>query len=433
MASEAAPLDRVRRWRRWNWAIALIAAGARAATLLSTAGYRPIHDDAAYGRTARTLLLSGRFPVHHFAHLGWFPSSYRPPAWPLALAGVWSATGIDVESARLTTLALGVATCVLGAHLGRRVGGPRTGVVAGLLLAVDPLLLSSTASIGSEALFTALLLAGVLTALRARERSGWRTAAFAGALTGAAALTRTNGLALIPLVAWLVVPLPRGRWWYRRSAVTLLAAAAVIAPWSLRNAVELHHFVPVSTEAGNTLAGTYNTTSLLHHARWLEPRQTGAYHQVYQRYPEGPVLDEHLISAVLGWVGRHPFYPVVATGWNTARLLGFDGPDWAAWSLHTMSLGSGLAVPLWLCTVLVTLLAGIELARRPTQTRGLIAVAAMLLITTAPFTGEMRLAIPIHSILVILGACTLARVWGRISEPRRLEEPQQPRGDVALA
>lgn len=409
----------------WTVVVAVVAAAARVLTLAATSYYRPIHDDASYARIAKSIVVFGRFPIHHIAHVGWVASSYRPPGWPVALAGIWSLTGVDVSSGRVALLALGVATCVLGAHVARRVAGKTAGVIAGLALAVDPLLLAAGASLESEALCTALILGALLAALRARERSSWRCAVLAGALIGAAALTRTNAIALIPAIAWAGLPSSRRVRWPHGAAV-MVTACLVIVPWTVRNELVLHHFVPVSTEAGNTLAGTYNTTSQRHHARWLEPRKTGAYRQIYRRYVDGPALDEHLISAVAGWALQHPTYPFVALGWNSARLLGFDGPAWAAWSLHTMSLDDDLAVPIWLATMLITLLAGIELLRRRPRARGIAPIAVILLLSTAPVTGEMRLAVPLQTMLVILGSCAIADFAAhRLSHARR--------GDAALA
>src|SRR5204862_472046 len=91
----------------------------------------------------------------------------------------------------------------------------------------------------------------------------------------------------------------------------------VVAPWAVRNAIELHAFVPVSTETGNTLAGTYNDASLRRGARWLEPAKTGAYRSVYARYGPSAQGDVALRRAVVAWVGRHPAYP--------ARVVAADG------------------------------------------------------------------------------------------------------------
>jgi hypothetical protein len=83
----------------------------------------------------------------------------------------------------------------------------------------------------------------------------------AGALFGALALTRPEYLGVIILVA-LVIAVRRLRGDWRTSllpaAVFLAAALVVIAPWTLRNAITLDRFVPISTGGGQVLfAGTY--------------------------------------------------------------------------------------------------------------------------------------------------------------------------------
>jgi 4-amino-4-deoxy-L-arabinose transferase-like glycosyltransferase len=389
----------------------------RALTLAATSQYHPIHDDAAYARVARAIVLFGRFPIRHVVHLGWLASCYRPPGWPLTIAGIWELTGIDVGAVRGGLLVLGVAICVLGAQIARRIAGDAAGIVAGLALALDPLLLEAGATLESETLCTALVLGSLLAALRARERSSWRLAALAGALIGAAALTRTNALALVPVIAWIGLPSAARRRW-PQAAVALGAACLVIAPWTVRNLVVLHHFVPVSTETGNTLAGTYNSTSERADARWLEPSKTGAYRQIYRRYRDGPTLDSHLVSASLDWTLEHPAYPLAVLAWNTTRLLGFDGPDWATWSLHTMSLDGQPGWPIWLSSMLITLLAGVEIVRRRAHARGLAPVAAVLLLSAAIVTGEMRLAVPLQAVLVLLAACTVADLGRRYGARR---------------
>ena len=403
----------MRSWRLWLGGVALVAVATRAAALLASAGYRPLVDDLSYLRVARWLLLSGHYPLDRVPGVGAVPSAYRPPGWPALLAGTWSLTGVDVGAGRLVLLALGVAACLLGALIARRVGGDRAGVIAGLLLAVDPLLIAASSSLESEALFTALLLGAVLAALRSRDEGRRRWAVAAGALIGAAALTRTNGLALIPVVAWLAVPSPAAaRRAWPAAALAVVTAVLVVAPWTVRNAVELHRFVPVSTETGNTLAGTYNPVSEREDARWLLPERAGAYRSIYRHWPDSPQRDSLLQDAVLHWTLRHPAYPLAVVGWNSARLLGFDGPGWAAWSLRTMSLGTGLAVPVWLMTLALTLLAALALARRRARVGRLGVVALSLLLTTVPFTGEMRLGIPLQALLAVIGATAVAERCG---------------------
>ena len=63
--------------------------------------------------------------------------------------------------------------------------------------------------------------------------------------------------------------------------VALVAVAVlVVSPWTIRNARQLHHFVPVSTQLGSALAGTYNDdarTDKNHPASWRSLRHVASY------------------------------------------------------------------------------------------------------------------------------------------------------------
>src|SRR4051794_28365748 len=413
------------------WWVAGIAVGARVAVIAATPGYRPIHDDASYARVARALMTLGRYPGHRLPAGGWQESAYRPPGWPGALWATWSVTGRDLLDARLVEAAVGAAAAVLVAVLARRLFGGRAGLAAGLLAALSPLALAVGASLESQTLFTALVPGGAVTALEARRWASVRWAIAAGALAGLAALTRTNGLLVAGAIAVLAAPAAaRGRARAGPALAALLAALAVVAPWTVHNAVGVHAFVPVSTETGNTLAGTYNDVSRRHDARWLEPRHTGAYHAIYRRYGASAQGDAALRGAVLRWVERHPAYPLRVVAADSARLLGLTGPGWAAFSLHTMSLGRGMAFAVWLGVLLSTALtaAGMVAARGRGVPAGLWLLLAALFVPAALVNGELRLAAPAHALGLVFAGTALARaqttMWPVIVKRRaRAQEP----------
>jgi hypothetical protein len=106
----------------------------------------------------------------------------------------------------------------------------------------------------------------------------------------------------------------------------IAAAAAMIAPWTVRNAIELHAFVPVATSLGNTLAGTYNSRSARDSppAQWLSASHRVEYRTIYRRFPiSGPAEDAALERRALQYIEDHPRYLLTVGVWNTAHLLGF--------------------------------------------------------------------------------------------------------------
>ena len=112
-------------------------------------------------------------------------------------------------------------------------------------------------SLMSETLFVALVLGSVLAALRsgtAGRPVAW--AAGAGVLIGLATLTRPTALVLaIPLGVAVAGRSPRRP---AAALVLVVAMALTIAPWTVRNAVQMHAFIPVSDFTGSWVAGTYN-------------------------------------------------------------------------------------------------------------------------------------------------------------------------------
>lgn len=106
----------------------------------------------------------------------------------------------------------------------------------------------------------------------------------------------------------------------------IAAAAAMIAPWTVRNAIELHAFVPVATSLGNTLAGTYNSRSARDSppAQWLSASHRVEYRTIYRRFPiSGPAEGAALERRALQYIEDHPRYLLTVGVWNTAHLLGF--------------------------------------------------------------------------------------------------------------
>jgi len=166
-----------------------------------------------------------------------FQNGMRPAGYPLFLRVVHAVNAhLSVTIAVQHLLGLGTAT-VLYLSL-RRLGAPR----AVALAPAAPVLLDGGQiflehAVLSEALFTALVAAGVYATIRADEGGGARApgwavlawAVLAGACAGMSATVRPVGLALVPVVAlWLAAH--RAGW--RRAAVSgtvaVLGAAAVL-------------------------------------------------------------------------------------------------------------------------------------------------------------------------------------------------------------
>src|SRR4051794_29520618 len=118
------------------------------------------------------------------------------------------------------------------------------------MIAVDGALMSET-------LYGPLIAGVLLAAYAVHDRARLWAAALLGALIGLAALTRSEALLFVPLLAWPVAwrAGADGRARLAVAAVATVACVLVVAPWTIRNAVQFDAFVPISTNDATVLAG----------------------------------------------------------------------------------------------------------------------------------------------------------------------------------
>jgi 4-amino-4-deoxy-L-arabinose transferase-like glycosyltransferase len=177
----------------------------------------------------------------------------HPPLWPLLLSAASKLGGNGLLAHRLVGVPIGTAVVGCLGLIGRRVGGDRAGLAAASIAAVHPLLIAADGSLMSETLFGLCTAAALLAALGLAERPSPARAAALGAAIGLAALTRGEGLLLLPLLGLPAVWRSPGR--IARGGVVLLAAALVIAPWTIRNWAEFDQPVLLSTNDSTVLTG----------------------------------------------------------------------------------------------------------------------------------------------------------------------------------
>jgi 4-amino-4-deoxy-L-arabinose transferase-like glycosyltransferase len=239
--------------------IVVLALGVRIAYTLRVADGLVLTGDAQTYHLLAARLADGDGYVRIGGVLEGTPTAEFPPLFPAVLAIVDTFGGEAVTTQRLFTSVLGVGTVVLVGLAGRRVRGPAVGLVAAGGAAVYPMLFQVDGALMAESLY-AVLVAGFLYATyRAIDEPAvlldW---VLAGALVGLAALTRTEGLLLLPVV---LVPAAL-RWggpsW--RSRATVLGAATVavlvvVTPWIVRNGLAFDRFVPISNNSGTLVAG----------------------------------------------------------------------------------------------------------------------------------------------------------------------------------
>ena len=389
---------------------------ARVAVVVSTPHFRPINDPADYDRIAQSIARGHGYPATNFAAPG-TPSAWRPPAYPTVLAAAYVIGGHNWTLGRLLGALLGVATVLLIFLVAQLAWDRRVALAAAALAAVFPPLVLMNASLLSESLFLPCELATLLAVLMCRRRGGSvKFAVLAGMLCGVAMLTRPVGIVLLIPAAWGIL-LTAGVGFQRRlrtAAIMTLAAAATVTPWTVRNAVALHAFVPISTEGGLTFAGTYNdVTSRPGPARgiWTWPGWLPEFRSLFGSARNEAEVDAVLRRRGLDYALGHPAYVGFVVGANGLRLFGL-GPGHTitndAW-YNEMGVPRGARDPstvsvLLLIVFAITGAAILHARRRPwlSGDRFLWLMPVLLCLAVVWAHGDVRTRLPADPFLVML-------------------------------
>jgi 4-amino-4-deoxy-L-arabinose transferase-like glycosyltransferase len=426
--------------------IGLVALAVRVAVVLGTGAYVPATDAGDFDRNALSLALTGHFPVASVLTL-LLSLAYRV-AGPVDATARW-------EAGRLMEAALGAITVLLIWGLARRAFGAGVGTAAGAIAAVYPPLILVGSSLLSESLFIPLELAAVLAALQARQtlvralgadgqtgggragigrRAGTdRRAALglcllAGALTGAAALARSNGIVIVIALAamvWMPRLRPR-RLSLLAPAVLTLGLLLTLTPWTLRNEHVFRSFVPTTTETGFALAGVYNARVQSgagpYPGFWYPP--TTAMRAILRADPtiNEAQLSSRLTRESLDFIVAHPFSVVRESYWSLPRLLSLGGLGFTRWIAQLEAYPPTLAIvslySFWLVG-LIALAGSVILIRR--RSRGVRTgpglafwlCPGLLLLSTLPVIGDARYRSPCDPFVLLLCAVALERFWPR--------------------
>ncbi len=335
---------------RAAWLILLLALLLRVGYVVATPDTTFVHDGSDYDRHAMAIAEGRGYPGARYPGR---ESAFRPPAYPYLLAGAYEVAGVDDAkvaerwvAARVLGIVLGMLVVGLVGVVAMQLWGRKVGLLAMAGAAVYVPLILVGGSAMSEPLFAALML-GALAAVLAHRRSAhrWRWVVIAGVLSGLTILTRANAMVLLlPLgiAVWTVRPRVSPR---ALAAPALLVALALltVSPWTIRNAVVLDRFVPVTTQLGSALAGTYNDearTDRENPASWRSIRWVKAHRALYENIdnvPE-PVAEDQLAAASKEYIREHPGYVATVAWWNTRRTLELAGADWWRHTASTVSV-----------------------------------------------------------------------------------------------
>ena len=192
-------------------------------------------DPYNYAGLARQMLSEG-FAAHGL-------TKREASLYPAFIALVYAIAGSRPLIVTLLQCGIFAGTCALIVNIGARLFNVRTGLIAGLLFAIDPVPLRYVADLHMETLLTFAVTLNVWSMVRFHERPSVREGLLVGLTAGLATLTK--GVAIVPPLVFGAYGMWRVGTAYLRgqrpqaspqSVVAIaLATALVIAPWTARN------------------------------------------------------------------------------------------------------------------------------------------------------------------------------------------------------
>jgi hypothetical protein len=351
------------------------------------------------------------------------PTAFRPPLYPLALAGFFKVFGVTVIGARVAQALLGTLTVALVGVLVRQLWGRRTALVAMGIAAVYPPLLLAGGALLSESIALPLELASLIVVLRARSASRpWAWLAGAGVLAGLGILDRPDSLVLlIPLcfLAWA----RNHRSWRKAlpAGLVVLAALVTVTPWLIRDAIVMGRFIPLTTQSGLVPSGTYNDAAA-HDSRFPAAwRPTNLVPQY------GPLLrgteyqeSEALHTATVKYVENHPTYLAAVTFWNTVRLFELNGPSVtrASWAANGYGANAANVAFAGYWVVAALALAGVATRAARRAPWALWLAPVLVTASTVVVLGESRLRALVDPFIVILASLAVVAAINRFQARR---------------
>jgi len=361
-------------------------------------------------------------------------SASHPPLYLLYLAIASFVHPGGIAESQLTHMLwsclLGTGTVIVCGLAGRKIAGPRAGVIAAVFAAVYPNLWVHDGMLLSEtmALFATAMV--ILLTYRFIERPNVPRVAWLGLCCGLAALARAELVFLIPLllavcVVFVVRKAVPWRERLRLLAVGGIAAAVAIGPWVAFNFSRFEESVYFTHAAGFTMAAS--NCEETYEGDGIGFKNYDCAHEYAVRSIE-PGMDpserEHAIRAeTMEWVrdnlDRLP--PVVLARWG--RIMGLYRPDQdiandVFFLIRERGVAEASLYSYYVAAVLA-IAGGVVLRRRRVPVLPLVAVPVVVLIAVTMTFAQSRYRAPVEVVLVILAAVAVDAAISAVASRRR--------------
>jgi 4-amino-4-deoxy-L-arabinose transferase-like glycosyltransferase len=390
-------------------------------------------------RFAQTLVSSGTFGL-----LPGVPSAYTQPLYAWFLAALYWPLDRTWVVVGLAQIVVAAATSLVVLEIGRRLGTLVTGVIAALVATLHPYLVWHDVHVNREILDGLLLALITLLALIAFERRSLWWCAALGATTGIAILGNSRLLILpVVLAVYAAWPLWPGRRTAAAALVVVAGAGLVVAPWVVRNKVQVGCYAITTDARALWKANNANTYDVLAAGQWIDD---------VPDLPRAPPWPTKAADIELATGKRVPVDECAQATFYEHKVLDFwrEHPGekgrlaaqatWMLWqptfTVATDDPGrTGLAdtlrrttEPLFMLALYGLAVAGLFLAPRRFVVL-VISLEAYNTVMAMLFAGTVRYRVPWDFLLALLAAFPLQRGWERMrsrayASPTRASEAE---------
>jgi 4-amino-4-deoxy-L-arabinose transferase-like glycosyltransferase len=361
--------------------------------------------------------------VHHgtFGLVPGQPSAYTQPLYGFFLVPIYWIFGREWWSVGFVQILVATGTAFLVYAIGARVLSRSAGVFAAVVSTLNPYLVWHDVHLNREILDQLLAAALVLCVLVAADRRSLPWSIAAGVYAGLAILGNVRLLALpLFLAAYLLV---RTGWSW--APVALIAAAAVtVAPWVVRNRVEVGCYALTTDGRALWKANNLQTYGLLTHGKWIDDVKDPPHHPfpnpeearvIYQRGGGTFDIDECANQAYYqhkAWlfVRGHPGAKAKLAG--LAVRMEWDPRTTASATDSGHGVLRTWAQPLYTSLLYALALIGLFFAPRRFVALALLILAYQTLAAMV-FVGATRYRISTDFLLALLAAAVFERVRRR--------------------
>jgi hypothetical protein len=242
------------------------------------------------------------------------PTAWDTPVYPLILAGIFRIFGTFTFSAFVVAVSLNILcsalACVPIFFAGKRIAGIGVAAGAAWLWAIFPngfiIPFQWIFDTSLSALLAATILCATLKLARSNRARDW--CAY-GLLWGFALMTNGTLAGLLPfLFGWLAHRAREGssgQRWLARPALAVGILVLCCVPWTVRNYVVFHSFVPLRSVLGVQLWLGNNDQYVDRFPGWLHPVDNSAERAKYVHMGEIAYMHDKLHQAI-HWMLSHP-------------------------------------------------------------------------------------------------------------------------------